>query len=127
VCVCLECNIQVLFGDLHATETPGQFTWRPGILTVVRTAFLSFISPNFFPLQAAQSGAWVLFEDLPLARGDVLTAITRLHEDRHIVTDASGTPVAVDDNFHMFATIRYGVCSICNYIGTVIGRAWVRR
>jgi midasin (ATPase involved in ribosome maturation) len=62
---------------------------------------------NVSSVQAAQSGAWVLFEDLPLARGDVLTAITRLHEDRHIVTDASGTPVAVDDNFRMFATIRY--------------------
>ncbi len=51
----------------------------------------------------------MLFEDLPLARGDVLTAITRLHEERQLITDTNATPMPVNDDFRMFATIRFVV------------------
>ena len=60
-----DTDSRTLLGTYASTDVPGEFTWRPGALTV-----------------AARSGRWVLLEDADSCPVEVQAALVRLLEDR---------------------------------------------
>lgn len=81
--------IQALLGTYHCTEVPGEFVWRPGILT-----------------RAVTEGCWALLEDIDYAPMDVVSILLPLLERGVLSIPGHGENVTAHPNFRLFATQR---------------------
>lgn len=84
-----NCYIQALLGTYHCTEVPGEFVWRPGILT-----------------RAVTEGCWALFEDIDYAPMDVVSILLPLLERGVLSIPGQGENVTAHPDFRLFATQR---------------------
>jgi len=83
-------SVQALLGTYMCTEVPGEFVWRPGVLT-----------------QAVTRGHWVLLEDVDHAPMEVVTLLLPLLESGTLTLPGHGDTVHAAPGFHLFATQRY--------------------
>lgn len=56
-----ETDSRTLLGGYVVSDTPGEFSWRPGVLT-----------------EAVSKGQWVLLEDIEQAGDDVIALLSSL-------------------------------------------------
>ena len=83
-----ETDAQSLLGGYVQAED-GSFKWRPGPLA-----------------DAAQSGKWILLEDVHQAAGDCFPLIVQLIERQVLVIAGHGAPITPHANFQLFLTER---------------------
>lgn len=84
-----QTDIKMLIGMHTNADTPGSFTWKPGVLT-----------------KAVMEGHWLLIEDLNRAPTEVLSALLPLLERRELFVPHWGESVQAASGFKIFATIR---------------------
>lgn len=82
-----ETDSKTLLGSMVATETPGEFVWKPGSLTI-----------------AVEQGRWVLLEDVDKAPSELLAALKPLFEDRILPYHATRKRIKAHPNFRFFGT-----------------------
>jgi MoxR-like ATPase len=82
-----ETDSKTLLGSMVATETPGEFVWKPGSLTL-----------------AVEQGRWVLMEDVDKAPPELLAALKPLFEDRILPYHATRKRIKAHPNFRFFGT-----------------------
>lgn len=82
-----QTDAKVLLGTYVCTDTPGEFSWTPGVLT-----------------KAVRSGRWLLIEDIDSASTDVLSALLPLLERRELFVPGRGELIKANENFQLFAT-----------------------
>lgn len=91
--VCLHLNEQtdakLLLGMYTTDNSPGSFTWRPGVLT-----------------KAVIEGRWVIIEDLDRAPIEILSTILPLLERRELLVPHWGRCIRAAHGFRMIGTIR---------------------
>ena len=77
-----------MIGSYSCSEMPGEFVWRPGILTC-----------------AVKEGRWLLLEDIDRAPMDVISVLIPLLESRILSIPGKGNIQAAPE-FQLFATQR---------------------
>jgi MoxR-like ATPase len=82
-----EMDTKTLVGSYTTTDIPGEFTWRPGALTI-----------------AVRLGKWVLIEDLPLVPLEIQASLVQLLKDR-LLPLGNGKVEPCHANFRLFATM----------------------
>ena len=87
---------KALIGSYCCSEIPGEFVWRPGILT-----------------RAVKEGRWLLLEDIDCAPMDVVSVLIPLLESRILYIPEKGNIQASPD-FQLFATQRY--CALSDVV-----------
>lgn len=91
--VCLHLNEQtdakLLLGMYTTDNSPGSFTWRPGVLT-----------------KAVIEGRWVIIEDIDRAPIEILSTILPLLERRELLVPHWSRCIRAAHGFRMIATIR---------------------
>ncbi|CAI7847657.1 unnamed protein product [Closterium sp. NIES-54] len=78
---------KTLLGSYVCTDVPGEFEWRPGVLTL-----------------AAARGLWVLLENISGAPFDLLSSLLPLLQDRCLHLPGHSQPLQAADGFQIFAT-----------------------
>ena len=90
---CSDCDhsfaLQALLGTYQCTEVPGQFVWRPGVLT-----------------EAVTKGYWVLLEDLDHAPMEVVSTLAPLLQTSTLAVPGHGDIIHAAPGFQLFATQR---------------------
>jgi hypothetical protein len=81
-----EIDSKTLLGLFTVSDVPGEFTWRPGPLTV-----------------AARTGKWVLIEDVDQCPTEIQAALVKLLESR-ILPLGIGRDEKCHENFRIFGT-----------------------
>ena len=84
-----QIDAKLLIGLYTSTESPGLFTWRPGVLTT-----------------AVIEGRWVLIEDLDRAPTDLISILLPLIENRELYISNQDMPVIAAPEFKLIATLR---------------------
>eukprot|EP00105_Crassostrea_gigas_P045178 XP_019929326.1 PREDICTED: midasin-like [Crassostrea gigas] len=84
-----QTDSKALLGTYHCTEVPGEFVWRPGILT-----------------RAVTEGCWALLEDIDYAPMDVVSILLPLLERGVLSIPGHGENVTAHPDFRLFATQR---------------------
>ena len=82
-----QTDSKVLLGTYVATSQPGHFEWQPGVLTM-----------------AVQHGKWVVFEDIDLAPGEVISVLLPLLESSELFIPSRGERIKTHSQFLLFAT-----------------------
>lgn len=82
-----ETDSKTLLGTMVATDTPGEFEWKPGPLTL-----------------AVQQGRWVLMEDVDKAPPELLAALKPLFKDRILPYQATRKRIKAHSSFRFFGT-----------------------
>ncbi|GIY25819.1 midasin [Caerostris darwini] len=80
---------KMLLGAHVCSEIPGQFVWKPGILT-----------------KAMIEGRWLLLEDIDSAPMDVVSMLNPVLQSRSIVLPGHPKPIKAAPGFQLFATQR---------------------
>lgn len=84
-----QTDAKLLIGMYTSADTPGSFTWRPGVLT-----------------KAVAEGRWVLIEDLDRAPTEILSTLLPLLERKELLVPHWGGNIPAAVGFKMIATIR---------------------
>eukprot|EP00624_Nannochloropsis_granulata_P001587 evm.model.NODE_17916_length_6768_cov_23.135048.1 len=89
-----QADAKALLGAVVCGETPGEFLWRAGPLTL-----------------AVERGQWVCIEDVDRAPVEVLAALTPLLETGQLTLPGRATPIQAHANFRLFGTVTTSVSS----------------
>lgn len=84
-----QTDAKLLIGMYTSANTPGSFSWQPGVLTT-----------------AVREGRWVLVEDLDRAPAEVLSTLLPLLDRGELIVPNLGGPVRAARGFKLIATIR---------------------
>ncbi|KAK6636191.1 hypothetical protein RUM43_009849 [Polyplax serrata] len=84
-----QTDSRMLLGGYQCTEIPGQFIWKPGVLT-----------------QAVMKGYWLLLEDIDCSSSDVITIIENLIKTQTLFIPGYGESIILHPQFQLFATQR---------------------
>lgn len=84
-----QTDAKLLIGMYTSDDSPGSFTWRPGVLT-----------------KAVTEGRWVMIEDLDRAPKEILSTILPLLERRELFVPHWGESIQAAPGFKIIATIR---------------------
>jgi len=84
-----QTDAKMLVGIYTTGTKPGQFQWRPGVLTT-----------------AVREGRWLLIEDLDRAPNEVLSTILPLIERRELLIPNRSESLKAPRDFRIFATAR---------------------
>ena len=84
-----QTDAKMLVGIYTTATKPGQFEWRPGVLTT-----------------AVREGRWLLIEDLDRAPNEVLSTILPLIERRELLIPNRSESIKAPRDFRIFATVR---------------------
>ena len=84
-----QTDAKMLIGMYTSDNSPGTFTWRPGVLTT-----------------AVKEGRWVLIEDLDRAPTDVVGVLLPLIEHRQLEVSSRGETIKASKGFRLVATMR---------------------
>lgn len=76
-----------LFGAFVCSDVPGEFVWRPGVVT-----------------DAALTGKWIVLENVDKIPLDLIASLTSLLKDRKLYLVPMGRYVDVHPSFRIFAT-----------------------
>ncbi|KAJ1918062.1 AAA ATPase midasin [Mycoemilia scoparia] len=82
-----QTDSKVLLGTYTTTSQPGNFEWLPGVLA-----------------SAVKLGKWVVFEDIDLASGEVISVILPLLESGELFIPSRGERIKAHSQFLLFAT-----------------------
>ncbi|GAO48771.1 midasin [Saitoella complicata NRRL Y-17804] len=82
-----QTDAKLLLGTYVTSNTPGEFTWQPGVLT-----------------KAVREGKWILVEDVDKAPAEVLSVLLPLMERGEIGIPSRGETVKAGRGFRMIAT-----------------------
>lgn len=108
-----QSDAKLLIGMYTTGNTPGTFTWRPGVLTT-----------------AVREGRWVLIEDLDRAPNDVISTLLPLIESGELLIPSRGEVVRAARGFKIIATLRTTLNlrgeQIVPGAGMIGGRFWER-
>ncbi|XP_028395044.1 midasin-like isoform X2 [Dendronephthya gigantea] len=85
-----QTDSKALIGSYCCSDVPGEFVWRPGILT-----------------RAVKEGRWLLLEDIDCAPMDVISVLIPLLESR-VMTIPGKENIQAHSGFQLFATQRVG-------------------
>ncbi|XP_028167926.1 midasin-like, partial [Ostrinia furnacalis] len=77
----------MLLGSHQCTDVPGEFIWRPGVLT-----------------EAVQNGHWLLLEDIDSAALDVASTLSSLLERNSLCVPGYRDTLPVTPGFQLFVT-----------------------
>ncbi|GAB5030704.1 midasin-like protein [Nannochloropsis oceanica] len=83
-----QADAKALLGAVVCGETPGEFLWRAGPLTL-----------------AIERGQWVCIEDVDRAPVEVLAALSPLLETGQLTLPGRATPIQAHANFRLFGTV----------------------
>ena len=84
-----QTDAKLLIGMYTSANTPGSFSWQPGVLTT-----------------AVREGRWVLVEDLDRAPAEVISTLLPLLDRGELIVPNLGGPVRAAKGFKLIATIR---------------------
>ncbi|KAL9104324.1 MAG: hypothetical protein Q9163_000715 [Psora crenata] len=84
-----QTDAKLLVGLYTSTQTPGSFSWRPGVLTT-----------------ALMEGKWVLLEDLDRASMEAISTLYPLIERGELLIPNSGEFIRAAPGFKLIATVR---------------------
>ncbi|GBP23274.1 Midasin [Eumeta japonica] len=84
-----QTDSRTLLGTHQCTDVPGEFIWRPGVLT-----------------EAVQSGHWLLLEDIDCAALDVASTLSSLLERNALSVPGYRDFLPVTPGFQLFVTQR---------------------
>ncbi|KAJ0174061.1 hypothetical protein K1T71_010207 [Dendrolimus kikuchii] len=84
-----QTDSRMLLGSHQCTDIPGEFIWRPGILT-----------------EAVQNGHWLMLEDIDCAALDVASTLSSLLERRTLCVPGYRDALPVTPGFQLFVTQR---------------------
>ncbi|XP_063385869.1 midasin [Cydia fagiglandana] len=84
-----QTDSRMLLGSHHCTDVPGEFVWRPGVLT-----------------EAVQNGHWLLLEDIDSAALDVASTLSSLLERNALCVPGYRDSLPVTPGFQLFVTQR---------------------
>lgn len=80
----------MLLGTHVATEIPGEFIWKSGIL-----------------IQAMTEGHWLILEDIDCAPMDVISLLVPILQSRSIALPGHANRIKAAAGFQLFATQRF--------------------
>ena len=83
-----QTDAKLLIG-MYTSQTPGSFTWRPGVLT-----------------SAVIEGRWVLIEGLDRAPAEITSVLLPLLERRELLVPNWGETIRASPSFKLIATVR---------------------
>jgi len=83
-----QTDAKLLIG-MYTSQTPGSFSWRPGVLT-----------------KAVTEGRWVLIEDLDRAPTEIISILLPLLERGELLIPNWGETICAAPGFNLIATIR---------------------
>lgn len=89
-----QSDAKLLIGMYTTGNTPGSFTWQPGVLTT-----------------AVLEGRWVFIEDLDRAPNEVISTLLPLIERRELVIPSRGQTIHAARGFRIIATMRTSIGS----------------
>ncbi|KAK5001063.1 AAA ATPase midasin [Elasticomyces elasticus] len=84
-----QSDAKLLVGMYTTGESPGSFSWRPGVLTT-----------------AVEEGRWLFIEDLDRAPNDIISTLLSLMERRELIIPSRGQTIHAAPGFQIFATVR---------------------
>uniref|UniRef100_A0A2A4JDZ7 Midasin n=1 Tax=Heliothis virescens TaxID=7102 RepID=A0A2A4JDZ7_HELVI len=84
-----QTDSRMLLGSHQCTDIPGEFVWRPGVLT-----------------EAVQNGHWLLLEDIDCAALDVASTLSSLLERNSLCVPGYRDALPVTPGFQLFVTQR---------------------
>ncbi|PZC77928.1 hypothetical protein B5X24_HaOG202809 [Helicoverpa armigera] len=84
-----QTDSRMLLGAHQCTDIPGEFVWRPGVLT-----------------EAVQNGHWLLLEDIDCAALDVASTLSSLLERNSLCVPGYRDSLPVTPGFQLFVTQR---------------------
>ncbi|KAF9424906.1 hypothetical protein HW555_000207 [Spodoptera exigua] len=84
-----QTDSRILLGSHQCTDIPGEFVWRPGVLT-----------------EAVQNGHWLLLEDIDCAALDVASTLSSLLERNALCVPGYRDSLPVTPGFQLFVTQR---------------------
>lgn len=84
-----QTDSRMLLGTHQCTDLPGEFVWRPGLLT-----------------QAVQHGHWLLLEDIDCATLDVASTLSSLLERKALTVPGYRDSLPIAPGFQLFVTQR---------------------
>ncbi|XP_022815663.1 midasin isoform X2 [Spodoptera litura] len=84
-----QTDSRMLLGSHQCTDIPGEFVWRPGVLT-----------------EAVQNGHWLLLEDIDCAALDVASTLSSLLERNALCVPGYRDSLPVTPGFQLFVTQR---------------------
>ncbi|KAJ8717968.1 hypothetical protein PYW07_005898 [Mythimna separata] len=84
-----QTDSRMLLGSHQCTDIPGEFVWRPGVLT-----------------EAVQNGHWLLLEDIDCAALDVASTLSSLLERNTLCVPGYRDSLPVTPGFQLFVTQR---------------------
>ncbi|RVE47722.1 hypothetical protein evm_007611 [Chilo suppressalis] len=84
-----QTDSRMLLGSHQCTDVPGEFIWRPGVLT-----------------EAVQNGHWLLLEDIDSAALDVASTLSSLLERNTLCVPGYRDALPVSPGFQLFVTQR---------------------
>ncbi|XP_063830768.1 midasin-like [Ostrinia nubilalis] len=84
-----QTDSRMLLGSHQCTDVPGEFIWRPGVLT-----------------EAVQNGHWLLLEDIDSAALDVASTLSSLLERYSLCVPGYRDTLPVTPGFQLFVTQR---------------------
>ncbi|XP_059060931.1 midasin [Achroia grisella] len=84
-----QTDSRMLLGSHQCTDIPGEFIWRPGVLT-----------------EAVQNGHWLLLEDIDCAALDVASTLSSLLERNALCVPGYRDSLPVTPGFQLFVTQR---------------------
>ncbi|XP_052755953.1 midasin isoform X2 [Galleria mellonella] len=84
-----QTDSRMLLGSHQCTDIPGEFVWRPGVLT-----------------EAVQNGHWLLLEDIDCAALDVVSTLSSLLERNALCVPGYRDSLPVTPGFQLFVTQR---------------------
>ncbi|XP_065176268.1 midasin-like [Sycon ciliatum] len=101
-----QTDSKMLIGSYCCTDMPGQFVWRPGVLT-----------------QAVKEGTWIILEDIDTAPMSVISLLLPLLESRTLTLPGHSQSLTCATGFQMFITRRCrGISS-----GTTVGTGLIEK
>lgn len=83
-----QTDVKLLIG-MYTSQTPGSFSWRPGVLTT-----------------AVLDGRWVLIEDLDRAPTEIISTLLPLLERGELLVPNWGETIRAAAGFKVIATVR---------------------
>lgn len=89
-----QSDAKLLIGMYTTGNTPGTFTWQPGVLTT-----------------AVIEGRWVFIEDLDRAPNEIISTLLPLIERRELVIPSRGQTIHAARGFRIIATMRTNLTS----------------
>ena len=87
-----QTDAKLLIGMYTSGNTPGSFSWRPGVLT-----------------KAVMDGRWVIIEDLDRAPTEIISTLLTLLERNELLIPNWGETVHAAPGFKIIATVRSAI------------------